>query len=59
MDTEKKKSPHLEYDSEFSTFNSNDDKVVFVPTEDICVIERVLDDWETVKREWKKLSVDS
>jgi hypothetical protein len=34
-------------------------KVVFVPAEDIRVIEQVLNNWETVKQGWEKLNVDN
>ena len=38
------------------TLNTDHDKVVFVPAEDIRIIKRVLDHWETVKQEWEKLN---
>ena len=37
----------------------DDENVVFVPLEDIQAIERVINNWEPVKQEWKKLNVDS
>ena len=37
--------------------DSDKEKIVFVPAEDIQVIHRVLDNWETVKQGWKKIIV--
>jgi len=34
------------------TPNSDDNKAFFVPAEDLQVINRALEDWETVKRKW-------
>jgi hypothetical protein len=36
-----------------------DDKVVFVPTEDIRVIESVLNNWEQVKQEYRKIETET
>ena len=33
----------------------DDDRAIFVPTEDIQVIERVLNNWEQVKKEFLKV----
>lgn len=38
-----------------STSWSNNDRVVFIPSEDIRVIERVLDEWDTVKQQWNTM----
>ena len=66
MNTEENKSPNFEYDSEkrknikktlnsqFSTFNSCDDNLVFVPDEHIQVIERVLNNWEQMKQQFHR-----
>ena len=34
---------------------SDDDRAVFVPAEDVRVIERVLNNWEQVKQEFYKV----
>jgi len=35
-----------------------DDRAVFVPAEDIRVIERVLNNWEQVKQEFRKMEAE-
>ena len=36
----------------------DDDRAVFVPAEDIKVIERVLNNWEQVKQEFYKVETE-
>ena len=36
-------------------FYSNDDNIVFVPTENIQAIKKVIDSWEVVKLKWDKM----
>jgi hypothetical protein len=43
--------------SPLSTLNLDYDKVVFVPAEDIRVIERVLHNWDVLKQELNKLKI--
>lgn len=37
---------------------SDDDNVVYVPIEDIRIIERLLHDWELVKQEYHKMDAN-
>ena len=39
--------------------DSDYDKLVFVPAENIQAIERVIKNWEEVKHEWNKLKIAS
>ena len=35
--------------------NTDNNKVAFVPAEDLQIINRALENWETVKKKWDKL----
>ena len=40
-------------------YNSNVDNFTFVPIENILIIEKVINNWEEVKKLWKKMQQPS
>lgn len=46
-------------DNRDNFLQSSDDAFVFVPAENIRAIEKVIDNWEVVKRQWIKMRLNN
>jgi hypothetical protein len=60
MENQKDKKDDEEIGKEKAPFGEaflplNDDSIVFVPAENIRAINHVIDNWEVVRQQWKKM----